>query len=94
MIIVAGHLQVAPEHRTTYLSDCREVVELARATPGCRDFALSADTIESGRINVFERWDSVEDVEAFRGSDPGGPNTAAIIDAHVEQYDVQVTALL
>ena len=94
MIIVAGHLQVAPEHRAAYLSDCREVVGLARTTPGCHDFALSPDPIEPGRINIFERWDSVEDVEAFRGSDPGGPNTATIIDAHVEQYDVQITALL
>ena len=94
MIIVAGHLQVAPEHRTAYLDDCRAVVELARTTPGCRDFALSPDPIDPGRINILERWSSVEDVEAFRGSGPDGPGTTAIVDAHVEQYEVRSTAVL
>ncbi len=26
--------------------------------PGCLDFALSADLVEPGRINIFERWES------------------------------------
>lgn len=91
MIIVAGHLQVAPEHRSAYLDDCREVVELARVTAGCRDFALSPDPLEPGRINVFERWDAAADVEAFRASGSGGPDAAAIIDAHVAQYEVRAT---
>jgi quinol monooxygenase YgiN len=94
MIIVAGHLQVAPEHRTAYLSGCLAVVELARATPGCLDFALSADLLEPDRINVFERWMSVEDVEAFRGAGPGGPDTEAILSAEVEQYEVRTTLRL
>lgn len=88
MIIVAGHLQVAPESRTDYLNACREVVELARATPGCLDFSLSADLLERDRINIFERWSSAEDVEAFRGDAPKGPDTAAIIEATVAQYEV------
>jgi quinol monooxygenase YgiN len=94
LIVVAGHLRVAPEHRETYLDDCRPVVELARATPGCLDFALSSDPIDPWRINVFERWRSVDDVEAFRGSGPGGPDTAASIDAYVEQYEVRTTTAL
>jgi quinol monooxygenase YgiN len=94
MIIVAGHLQVSPEHRTAYLDDCRAVVELARTTRGCHDFALSPDPVEPGRINIFERWRSVEDVESFRGSSPGGPDAATIVNAHVEQYEVRTTVLL
>jgi quinol monooxygenase YgiN len=94
MIIVAGHLQVAPEDRTDYLDGCREVVRLARATPGCLDFALSADPLEPGRVNVFERWRSAEDVEAFRGAGPEGPDAAAPIAADVEQYEVRTRFLL
>jgi quinol monooxygenase YgiN len=94
MIVVAGHLQVAPQHRTDYLESCHEVVALARATPGCLDFALSADLLEPGRINIFERWETVEDVEAFRGAGPEGPDAAAIISADVEQYEVRTRLLL
>jgi quinol monooxygenase YgiN len=89
MIIVAGHLQVAPDHRTDYLDGCREVVRLARTTSGCLDFALSADPFEPGRVNIFERWETIEDVEAFRGDGPEGPDAEAIISAHVEQYEIR-----
>ncbi len=88
MVIVAGHLQVAPEDRTDYLNACREVIETARATPGCLDFALSADLLEPGRINILERWSSAEVVDAFRGDAPEGPDTAAILRADVAQYEV------
>jgi quinol monooxygenase YgiN len=94
VIIVAGYLQVAPEHRTAYLSGCRALIELARTAPGCLGFALSPDPIEPGRINIFERWGSVEDVEAFRGAEPGGPGAEAVIDAYVEQYEIRTGALL
>ena len=70
MVIVAGHVVVDAQQRDDYLSGCVEVVRHARRTPGCLDFSLSADLLEPGRINVFERWESVAAVEAFRGSGP------------------------
>lgn len=88
MIIVAGHIRVAPEQLTNYMNHCRQVVELARAAPGCLDFSLSPDPLEPGRINVFERWTSDTDVEAFRGAGPEGPNSDAIVSADVAQYEV------
>ena len=33
----------------------------------------SADLIDSGRVNIFERWESQAAVEAFRGG-RGGPS--------------------
>ena len=54
-MIVAGHVVVDPEQRDDYLSGCVEVVRQARRTAGCLDFALSADLIEPGRVNIFER---------------------------------------
>jgi hypothetical protein len=44
----------------------------ARITAGCLDFALSADLIAPGRINVLERRESQAAVEAFRGSGVDG----------------------
>ena len=87
-VIVSGHLTVAPEARDDYLLGCAGVVRAARAAPGCLDFAIGADLIEPGRINVFERWDSRAAVEAFRGSGPGDEQNVAILDASVAEYDV------
>lgn len=87
-IIVTGWLRVDPAGRQASLDSSRSVIEAARAAPGCVDFHLSADPIEDDRINVLERWASVADVEAFRGSGPDDDQAAAILDAQVMQYEV------
>lgn len=88
MIIVAGHLTVAPEARTAYVEGCRSVVEAARHAPGCLEFAISADPVDPGRVLVLERWESRWAVESFRGNGPSGEQTAAILEADVAEYDV------
>jgi quinol monooxygenase YgiN len=88
MVIVAGHLMVEPDERERYLASCVAVVELARGTPGCLDFAISADLIDPGRINILERWESRSAVEAFRGEGPSDEQGAAILSASVAEYDV------
>lgn len=94
MIIVSGELEVDAADRDAYLEGCREVIVAARQTPGCRAFYLVADPIEPGRINVYEQWDSVAAVEAFRGSGPSSEQTAAIRDARVDQHEVATTTRL
>ena len=86
MIIVAGWLRVTD--RDGYLAGCGEVVALARQSPGCLDFSVTADLVEPDRVNVFERWESREAVEAFRGSGPTDEQAAAILSASVVEYDV------
>jgi len=88
MIVVAGWLRVAPEHRDAYLEGCRSVVDAARAADGCLDFAISADLADSERINIFEQWESVDAVERFRQSGPTDDQQTMIIDAHVEQHEI------
>ncbi len=88
MVIVAGHLVVDPTERDDYLSGCVEVVRQARRAPGCLDFSLSADVIDPGRINIFERWESQAAVEAFRGGGTSAEQGAAIVSAAVAEYDV------
>jgi len=88
MIIVAGWIRVAPEERAEYLEGCREVVDAARRSPGCIDFAISADLVDDGRIDLFEQWESVEAVEAFRGSGPSDDQQAVVLDAAVTQHTV------
>lgn len=88
MVIVSGYLVVDPDQRATYLTDCKTVVEQARTTNGCLEFSLSADLIDPARIMVYERWDSRESVESFRGSGPSDEQSAAILDASVSEYKV------
>ena len=94
MIIVAGHLQVGSDDRTSYLEGCEEVVRQARVADGCLDFALSPDLVDPTRINVFERWASLADLEAFRGSGPDGDQTVQIPRADVMQFEVTSTVIL
>jgi quinol monooxygenase YgiN len=88
MIIVSGPIYVDAAARSTYLDGSRAVIEAARSSQGCLDFYLSADPIEPDRINVYERWESTEAVEAFRGSGPSDDQQAAIRSAQVEQHEV------
>jgi quinol monooxygenase YgiN len=88
VVIVAGHIVVDPSRRDAYLAGCVEVVRQARRAAGCLDFALSADLIDPGRINILERWASQAAVEAFRGSGPSDEQGAAIMAASVAEYDV------
>ncbi len=88
MIIVSGHLSVAPADREAYLATCRAVVRAARAAPGCLDFALSADLLDPGRVNVLERWLTEADLDAFRGAGPGTDQVALLLEVAVEEHHV------
>lgn len=88
MIIVAGHLTVDPADREPYLTGCATVVRQARAAPGCLDFVISADPVDPGRVNVYERWESPAAVEAFRNSGPSDEQRAAIRSGSVAEYRI------
>jgi quinol monooxygenase YgiN len=87
MIVVAGHLRVDPAARAEFLERTRGSIALARAAPGCLDFALSADLLDAGRVNVFERWVDRAALEAFRGSGPDDGLGAMIRAFHVEELE-------
>ena len=88
MLIVAGHLEVDPGERDSYVASCVDVVTKARQTEGCLDFSITADPIEPNRVIVYERWDSQEAVERFRGDGPGDAQLPAIRAGRVSEYDI------
>ena len=53
MVIVAGHITVDPEQRESCLAAFVRVVETARRADGCLDFAITADLLDPGRVNLF-----------------------------------------
>ncbi|WP_406728159.1 antibiotic biosynthesis monooxygenase family protein [Streptomyces sp. GD-15H] len=90
MIVIAGKLWVDAADRDAYLAGCSSVVEQARAAVGCLDFALSADSVEPDRINVYERWETDEDLARFRGAGPEPEQAARVRDAEVSKYRISV----
>ena len=91
MLIIAGHLEVDPDDRDRYVADCVTVVEQARRAPGCLDFALTADPLDPGRVNVYERWRSDEELDAFRGAGPADALGDRIRAAEVRRYGISAT---
>jgi quinol monooxygenase YgiN len=89
MVIVAGHITVEPQQRDSYLVGRVSVVERARGAAGCLDFAITADLVDPGGVNVFERRESQAAVEAFRGGpSPSEEQAAAMLSASVAEYDI------
>lgn len=84
-------MSVDPDRRDAYLAGCRGAVEQARSALGCRDFTVSADLLAPARVNVYERWDSAAELEAFRGSGPSGEQQAEVLDADVRRYEISST---
>jgi quinol monooxygenase YgiN len=91
VLIIAGWLLVDPAARGDYLDGCTAVVTQARSAPGCLDFALTADLLDPGRINVYERWENDEQLHAFRGSGPDAGQVTQIRDADVRKYRISAT---
>lgn len=93
MIIIAGELRVAAGDRDRYLAAVADVARSARLAPGCLDFVQAADPIDPERINIYERWDSDEELHRFRTS--GGPPTevAPTEVAPTENAEIEVPEL-
>lgn len=86
MIIVAGSIHITPGQRQAFLDLAGGAVEEARAAEGCLDFAVSADVADPDRVNIFERWQSVEALEGFRGSGMDETQIAMIARGSVRRY--------
>ena len=89
MILVTGHLSVTPEERDRAVELSREAVIAARATAGCLDFAVSADSVAPDRVNISERWVDRETLEHFRGTGPAGEVGDLIREIEVDEYEVE-----
>ena len=92
MIIVSGTLHVDPAQRDAFLGARAAILEHARAAPGCLDFSLSPDLLDAGRVNVYERWRSHEDLLAYRGGDgPELDETIPVTAADVQLHHISAS---
>ena len=85
MIIIAGHSRARDANkRDAAVAAFADMIERARRQDGCLDFAISADALDPGRINVFECWRDQQSLNAWRKV-ARGPRVA-LRDAQVSLY--------
>ncbi|ADB29705.1 Antibiotic biosynthesis monooxygenase [Kribbella flavida DSM 17836] len=87
MLIIAGHVQVDPVRRDEFVAAHTDLVRRARQAPGCLDVAITADPVDPGRVNNFERWESQESLDAWRAVAAAPDTGIAFRSVHVELYD-------
>ncbi|MBA2469758.1 MAG: antibiotic biosynthesis monooxygenase [Chloroflexia bacterium] len=94
MLIIAGKIYVAPEHRDDHVRSMAAFVGTTRTAPGCLDFFIAADPVEAGRVNLFERWESDDHLRAFQASaQPPAPVTD-ILNDDVSLYEISASGLV
>ncbi|SHN14064.1 putative quinol monooxygenase [Cryptosporangium aurantiacum] len=88
MIIIAGALYLDASDRDRYLAGVFDVARLARQAVGCLDFVQSPDPLDPTRINVYERWESDDDLHRFRSSGGPVPEAPPLRSADVHKYRI------
>lgn len=88
MIIVSGKIYVRPGSRNDFLASSHEAIVKARKAPGCRDFIVAADPLETGRVNVYEEWESERQLLEFRGNGPNESLNSLIESADVSRHEI------
>jgi quinol monooxygenase YgiN len=66
MIIIAGHSLTEADKRDAAVAAFADMVSRARKYDGCLDVAISADSVDPERINVFEHWRDQQSLDAWR----------------------------
>ena len=92
MLIVAGEFQVESQDREAFLAGRVDMIRTSRAEPGCIEYTFAADPIESGRVVLYERWESQDALDAHlkaqrSGPPPAGPQVA-VKSMSIRVYDI------
>lgn len=75
MLIVTGHIQLAPPDVASFIGDMAAFSDAARARDGCLFFNVAPDDPRTGRILVVERWRDQAALDAHLAAD----ETAAFV---------------
>jgi quinol monooxygenase YgiN len=65
-VIVAGWCTVDPKKRDEAVESFKALVLRGRRAPGCLDLSITADLVDASRVNIFELWQSEEDLKEWR----------------------------
>ena len=92
MVIVAGVFEVDPEQRDAFLAGRFDLMRTSRAEQGCLEYTFSADPLDPGRVLLYERWASQEDLDAHLAvpsAPPASPDSEVVpTSVTIMVYDV------
>lgn len=87
-IIVAGKLMLKSGTRNEFIEKSREAILQARELEACEDFSVSPDLIDENRVNIFEKWSSHNELDAFRNSGSDNDSFALVESFDVNEYEI------
>lgn len=87
-ILVAGSLRIQTGLRDAFVERSQSAIRLARSHEDCLDFAVSSDTLDGNRVNIFEKWRSRAALEAFRNAGPEDDLFSLVETFAVQEYEV------
>jgi quinol monooxygenase YgiN len=64
VILVTGHVRLAPESMDRIRPHMRKVLEATRKEPGCLLYAYGEDVLDPGLVRIVERWRDWPSLEA------------------------------
>jgi quinol monooxygenase YgiN len=92
MVIVEGTIDVDPSRREEFLNGRRAGVLATRSEPGCVEYAFSADLVDPGRVRIFERWETGDDLAthlAGLAQQPApAPDAPEIRSVELRRYEI------
>ena len=92
MVIVGGVFTVESGHREAFLEGRKALMTHSRAEQGCVEYTFAADPLEPGRVVLYERWESQEDLDLHLAglSGPAAPAVTGpeAITTEIVIYDV------
>ena len=84
MIIIAGYPLTEADKRDSAVAAIAEMVARARKHDACLDVAISADSVDPERINVFELWRDQQSLDAWRKV--ANPPNVELRETYVKLY--------
>jgi quinol monooxygenase YgiN len=84
MIIIAGYSLTDADTRNSVVAAFADMVARARKSDGCIDAAISADSVDPERINVFEAWRHQQSLDSWLKV--AQPPTVNIRETYVKLY--------
>ena len=91
MVIVGGIFEVEPEMREQFLSARHDLMRSSREEQGCIEYTFSADPLNPGRVVLFERWASKEDLDNHLARPREQPSPGGVVapkSASITVYEV------
>jgi quinol monooxygenase YgiN len=87
VVIVGGSFEIDPDQRDAFIAERHEMMHTSRSEDGCLEYTFAADPLESGRVILFERWESQAALDAHLAAITATPSVTPR-SVEVTVYDI------